>query len=174
MVFCPRKFDNHVRGKVQSVSQVHSSFSYRRTLRDLIHNDTKVHRSYSSVSVDFKHTILFSLSIHLILNYIISMPQYIPRRLRGREKEGGNKPRGVSRRYPDTRGVYKSRVIDGKCYIINATHIQVYIYIYYILQAEIEADTHVSIILLICSIVESFYILHDVILEKSTSQAKVF
>ena len=53
-------------------------------------------------------------------------------------------------------------------------HIFKCIYIYFILQAVIEADTHVSIILLICSIVESFYILNDVILEKSTSQAKVF
>ena len=29
--------DHHVRGKVQSVSQVHSSFIYRRTLRDRTH-----------------------------------------------------------------------------------------------------------------------------------------
>ena len=66
---------------------------------DLTHNDTKVHRSYSSVSVGFKHTILFSLSIHLILNHIISMPQYIPRRGRGMEKEGGKQGRmkGVQR-----------------------------------------------------------------------------
>ena len=49
----------------------------------------------------------------------------------------------------DTRGAYKSRVMDGKCYIINATHILVYTF-YFILQAEIEADTHVSIILLMC------------------------
>ena len=91
------------------------------------------------------------------------MPQYIPRRGRGRGKRRGKRrgatsPAGFSGSIGDTRGVYKSRVIDGKCYIINATHIQVYIYIYYILQAEIEADTHVSIILLICSIVESFII----------------
>ena len=89
MVFCPRKMDHHVREKVQSVYQVYPSFSYRKILRELTHNDTKVHRSYSSVYVGFKHTMLISLLIHLVMNYITSMPQYIPRRGRGREKRRG-------------------------------------------------------------------------------------
>ena len=53
-------------------------------------------------------------------------------------------------------------------------HIFKCIHINFILQAEIEADTHVSIMLLIRCIVESFHILHNVILEKGTNQAKVF
>ena len=55
------------------------------------------------------------------------MPQYIPRG-RGGKKEGGNKPRWFPGIIRDTRGAYKSRVINGRCYIINATHIQVYTY----------------------------------------------
>ena len=102
------------------------------------------------------------------MNYITSMPQYIPRRGREGKKEGGNKPHWFSRNTRDTRGAYKSCVINGKCYIINA-HIFKCIHIYFILQAEIEADTHVSIILLIRCIVESFHILHNVILEKGTN-----
>ena len=117
MVFCPRKMDHHVREKVQSVYQVHSSFTYRRTLRDWTHNDTKVHRSYSYVSVGFKHTILFSLLIHLVMNYITSMPQYIPRRGREGKNKGATSPAGFPGIIRDTRGAYKSCVINGKCYI---------------------------------------------------------
>ena len=53
-------------------------------------------------------------------------------------------------------------------------HIFKCIHIYFIQQAEIEADTHVSIILLIRCIVESFLILHNVNLEIGTNEAKVF
>ena len=57
------------------------------------------------------------------------MPQYIPRG-RGREKKkGATSPAGFPGIIRDTRGAYKSLVMDGKCYIINATHIQVHTYL---------------------------------------------
>ena len=59
------------------------------------------------------------------------MPQYIPRREGKGKKKGATSPAGFPGIFRDTRGAYKSRVINGKCYIIHATHIQVYTYSFY-------------------------------------------